>query len=171
MGWLHQHTVLALGIAWVGMEILFEVGCLHQHTVLALGIAWVGMDSCSIFCVVFLHILIAVVYFKDQKWISKTVYCISCLVVCKIAVCSEFPDIPNNAGRKTTRRKRTQAISKRYEFHANAIILSFHFYTENIKINHALRMIKMRIICDTERVNSINTFRIANIYKNIKSLI
>ena len=35
---------------------------------------------------------------------SKTVYCISCLVVCKIVFCSEFPDIPDNAGRKTTRR-------------------------------------------------------------------
>ena len=51
---------------------------------------------------------------------SKTVYCISCLVVCKIVFCSEFPDIPDNTGRKTTRR-RTQAIAKRYAFHANAI--------------------------------------------------
>ena len=31
-------------------------------------------------------------------------------------------DIPDTAGRKTRRRKRTQAIAKRYAFHANAII-------------------------------------------------
>ena len=49
---------------------------------------------------IFLCILITVVYFKDQNWISKTVHCISSLVVCKIAFCSELPYIPYNAGRK-----------------------------------------------------------------------
>ena len=73
-----------------------------------------------------LRILITVVYFKDRNWICKTVYCISSLVVCKIAFCSEFPDIPDSAGRKTRRRRRrrTQAIAKRYVFHANAKIKS-----------------------------------------------
>ena len=42
-------------------------------------------------------------------------------MVCKIICCSEFPDIPDKAGRKT--RRRTQAIAKRYVFHANAINL------------------------------------------------
>ena len=43
-------------------------------------------------------------------------------MVCKIIFCSEFPDIPDKAGRKTRRRRRrrTQAIAKRYAFHANA---------------------------------------------------
>ena len=45
----------------------------------------------------FLSILIALMYFKDRNWISKTVNCISCSVVCKIVFCSEFPDIPDNA--------------------------------------------------------------------------
>ena len=45
----------------------------------------------------FLRILITVMYFKDRNWISKTVNCISCSVVCKIVFCSEFPDIPDNA--------------------------------------------------------------------------
>ena len=31
-------------------------------------------------------------------------------------------DIPDTADRKTRRRKRTQAIAKRYAFHANAVI-------------------------------------------------
>ena len=66
-----------------------------------------------------LRILITVVYFKDRNWIYKSVYCISSLVVCEIAFCSEFPDIPDSTGRKTTRR--TQAIAKRYAFPANAI--------------------------------------------------
>ena len=66
-----------------------------------------------------LRILITVVYFKDRNWICKTVYCISSLVVCKIAFCSEFPNIPDSAGRKT-RKKRTQTIAKRYAFHADA---------------------------------------------------
>ena len=74
----------------------------------------------------FLCILIIVMYFKDRNWISKTLSCISCLVVCKIAFCSEFPDIPDNAERRTRRRRRRrrkQAIAKRCAFHANAIIL------------------------------------------------
>ena len=39
-------------------------------------------------------------------------------MVCKIIFCSEFADIPDKSGRKT--RRRTQAIAKRYAFHANA---------------------------------------------------
>ena len=46
-------------------------------------------------------------------------------MVCKIIFCSEFPDILDEAGRKTRRRRRrrrrTQAIAKRYAFQANAI--------------------------------------------------
>ena len=42
-------------------------------------------------------------------------YCISSFVACKIASCSESPDIPDSAGRKTKRR-RTYAIAKRYAF-------------------------------------------------------
>ena len=38
----------------------------------------------------------------------------------KKVLCSEFPDIPDNAGR-VTRRRRTQAIAKRYAFHAKSI--------------------------------------------------
>ena len=68
--------------------------------------------------------LITAMYFKDLTWISETIYCISCSMVCKIIFCSEFPDIPDKAGRKTRtrrRRRRAQAIAKRYVFHANAI--------------------------------------------------
>ena len=42
-------------------------------------------------------------------------------MVCKIIFCSEFPDIPDKAGRKARRRRRTPAIAKRYAFHANVI--------------------------------------------------
>ena len=38
-------------------------------------------------------------------------------MVCKIIFWSEFPYIPDKTGRKT-RRRRTQAIAKRYAFHA-----------------------------------------------------
>ena len=55
----------------------------------------------------FLRILITVMYFKDRNWISKTVNCISCSVVCKIVFCSEFPDIPDKAESRTRRRRRT----------------------------------------------------------------
>ena len=41
-------------------------------------------------------------------------------MVCKIIFCSVFPNLPDKTGRKTIRR-RTQAIAKRYAFHANAI--------------------------------------------------
>ena len=90
------------------------MGCLRQHTVLAL--YRLGRNEKLL---KFLRILIAIVYFKDRKWISKTVYCLSSLVICKIVICSEFPDIPDNAGRKT-RRRRTHAKAEHHAFHANA---------------------------------------------------
>ena len=43
-------------------------------------------------------------------------------MVCKIMFCSEFPDIPDKADKKTRRKRKTQAIAKCYAFHANAII-------------------------------------------------
>ena len=54
---------------------------------------------------------------------NKKLNCISCLMVCKIFFCSEFPDIPDKAGRKARRRRRrrTQAVAKRYAFQENAI--------------------------------------------------
>ena len=92
----------------------------------------------------FLRILITVMYFKDRNWISKTVNCISCSVVCKIVFCSEFLDIPHKAGkvtRRRRRRRRTQAIAKRYAFHANTII---SFLTIQIdEMNNGMRHIKL----------------------------
>ena len=59
-------------------------------------------------------------------------------MVCKIVFCSEFPDIPDNAG-KVPRRitRRTQTIAKCYAFHANAINKGFESekYTGLIFIN------------------------------------
>ena len=79
---------------------LFGVGCLQQHR----------LDRKEKL-LRFLRIAITAVYFKDRNWISKTVYCISCSVVCKIVFCYEFPDIPDNAGKVTRRRRRrTQAM-------------------------------------------------------------
>ena len=112
---------LTIWVITYSIWILFEVGFLHQHTVLAL-LYRLGRNGKLLKC---LRILITVVYFKDRNWIYKSVYCISSLVVCKIAFCSEFPDIPDSAGRKI--RRRTQAIAKHYAFHANAIsILTNH---------------------------------------------
>ena len=48
-------------------------------------------------------------------------------MVCKIVFCSEFPDIPDNAGRKT---RTTQAIAKRYAFHAD-VTRTFIYYFDN----------------------------------------
>ena len=41
-------------------------------------------------------------------------------MVCKIILCSEFPDILVKTGR-VTRRRRAQAVAKRVTFHANTI--------------------------------------------------
>ena len=93
-----------------------------------------------------LRILITAVYFKDQECICKTVYCISSFVVCKIAFCSEFPDIPDSAGRKTRRRRRTKAIPKRYALQANAMKLQrCLFNASNLDIIW-FRMIKSEFI-------------------------
>ena len=96
------------------------MGCLHQYTVLAL--LSLGRYRKLL---KFLRILITFAHFKDLNWITKSVYCINCLVVCKIILCSEFANIPDNAGRKTRRRRRTQAIAKCYAFHADAKSLLF----------------------------------------------
>ena len=59
------------------------------------------------------------------------VNCIRFLVVCKIVFCSEFTDIPDNAGKVMRRRRRgTQAIAKRYAFHANATRKATGFATK-----------------------------------------
>ena len=72
----------------------------------------------------FLRILIVALYFEDRNQISETVYCISSSVVCKVIFCSEFPNIPDNAGKVTRRmrKRRAQAIAKRYAFHTKAIM-------------------------------------------------
>ena len=54
----------------------------------------------------FLRILITSVYFNNWNWTSKTVYFISCSVVCKKIFCSEFPDIPNKTGRNKKKEKK-----------------------------------------------------------------
>ena len=53
-------------------------------------------------------------------------------MVCKIIFCSEFPDIPDNAGKvmRSRRTRRTQAIAKRYAFHANATRKATGFATK-----------------------------------------
>ena len=76
----------------------------------------------------FLRILITTLYFKDLNWISETVFCGICLMVCKIVFCSEFPDMPDNTGKVTRIRRRTQAIAKRYAFQANAINFSLAIF-------------------------------------------
>ena len=103
---------------------LFEVGCLHQHTVIALN----RLDR-NRKLLKFLHILITTVlllgYAKmDQNWIPKTTYCVSCSMVCKIIFCSEFLNIPRQAGRFTRRRR--QAIIKCFVFHELQGVLCFH---------------------------------------------
>ena len=59
-----------------------------------------------------LRILITTVYFKDWNWICITVYCISSFVVCIIAFCSEFPDIPDTSNCKAlwVSRKRKKFV-------------------------------------------------------------
>ena len=48
---------------------------------------WIGMEICS----TFLLILVTTMYFKDRKLISKTVYCYSCSMVCKIFFAPNSP--------------------------------------------------------------------------------
>ena len=105
--WVITYTLKYLKIVW--SELLISTHC--SRLVISLRSKWEVAQM--------LAYLITVVYFKDRNWICKTVSCISFLVACKIGFCSEFPDIPDSPGRKTTRR-RTQAIAKRYAFHANA---------------------------------------------------
>ena len=62
-------------------------------------------------------------------------------MVCKIVFCPEFLDIPDNFGRKTRkRRRRRQAIAKRYAFHANATrspdTTSIFFSVVTVNVEH-----------------------------------
>ena len=56
--------------------------------------------------------IIITTYFNHWHWISKTVYCISCSMVCKMIICSEFLDIPDKVGRKTRRRRKNTGNCK-----------------------------------------------------------
>ena len=116
------------------------MGCIHQHTVLAS----YRLDRNGKL-VKLLHSLIKVVYFKGRKWISKTVYCISFSMVCKIVFCSVFPDIRDNAGKVTRRRRRrTQAIAKRYAFHVNAKIIPRKYsFCNSYSVTGVLTFIKI----------------------------
>ena len=76
------------------------MGCVHRRTVFA---SYRLNSNGKLFK--FLPILITAVYLKDRNWISKTVYCISCSVVCKIVFCSEFPNLLDNTGKVTRRRR------------------------------------------------------------------
>ena len=71
-------------------------------------------------------------------------------MVGKIIFCSAFPGIPDKAGRKTTRRRRTQAIAKRYAFHANPIS------------NHINIYFFITAVWFSGLTNSANIFRITN---------
>ena len=118
--WVRIHSLKCFKAVWNGLFTWTHCSCL---------VASYRLEEKNGRLVKFLRIPITIVYFKDRNWSSKRVNCISCLVVCKIVFCSEFPDIPDNAGKVTRRtrrrrrkRRRTQAIAKRYAFHANAII-------------------------------------------------
>ena len=66
-------------------------------------------------------------------------------MVCKIVFCSEFPNIPDNAG-KVTRRRRTQAIAKRYTFHGNAIkIIIGLFWLLTVLVLSNLKLLKYKL--------------------------
>ena len=75
----------------------FKVG--YISTLFSSCITWIGMENCSNLCV------ITTVYFEDRKWISKTVFCISSSMVCKIVFCSEFFNIPDNAAKVSHEKK------------------------------------------------------------------
>ena len=66
----------------------------------------------------FLRTLVTAVYFKDRDWISKTVYCIGCSMICKTVFYSEFSDILDKTGR-VTKRRRSQTIAKCYACHTH----------------------------------------------------
>ena len=51
------------------------------------------------FVEVFAYPTVTVVCFTDQNWISKTVYCTRCVMVCKIFPCSEFPKRMQKTGK------------------------------------------------------------------------
>ena len=93
--------------------IQFEVfqNCLkwvvYINTLFSPCIAWIGMESCLKFC-----ILITAVYFKDRNQISKTVYCISCLVVCKIVFCSKFPNFPDKSREREEEHRQLQSVMR-----------------------------------------------------------
>ena len=79
-----------------------------------------------------LPILKTALYFKDRNWISKSVYCISCSVVCKIVFAPNFPIF-----RITLAKSREEEGEEEHRqlqntlFHANSIILFKHQQEKN----------------------------------------
>ena len=65
--------------------------------------------------------------------------CISCLMVCKIFLCSEFPEIPE----EFKKEKKKMAIPKRYAFQANAINdFNLNVFNTLIVINKSVPLVK-----------------------------
>ena len=68
--------------------------------------AWMGRNG--LLLDIFAHPV--VLHFRDQKWISKTVYYIRCVIVCKIFSCSEFPNISEKPRRRRWRTVRPWSL-------------------------------------------------------------
>ena len=56
------------------------------------------------------------------------------------------PNIPDNAGRKTRTRRRTQTTAKRYAFHANGI----RYFCKNVLHETCLIKFKFEKLCEED---------------------
>ena len=125
-----------------------EVGCLYQHTC----IAWcLGRNGKLL---KFLSILIATVYFKDRNRISKTGHCISCSMVCKIIFCSEFLNIPDKAGRKTSLHIAKQSVMRFTQMQQRIVYQCKGHHLLKTNINTFVVIFIFRRLIDVKRLQA-----------------
>ena len=124
------------------------MGCLYQHTC----IAWcLGRNGKLL---KFLSILIATVYFKDRNRISKTGHCISCSMVCKIIFCSEFLNIPDKAGRKTSLHIAKQSVMRFTQMQQRIVYQCKGHHLLKTNINTFVVIFIFRRLIDVKRLQA-----------------
>ena len=112
------------------------------HGLRCLNIAWEGMKCCSKFCA---YPRVTAVQFTDQNWISKTVYFIRSLMVCKLFSCSEFPKRPEKTGK-------CKAFCKNKKIHNERQWDIYYTYFQSI-IFRFLRIWQSYRLLQTKRIN------------------
>ena len=93
-------------------------------------------------------------HFQDRNRISKTVHCISCSMVCKIIFCSQFPNIPNKAFRKTSLHTAKQSVMRFTQMQQRIVYQCKGHHLLKTNINTFVVIFIFRRLIDVKRLQA-----------------